>query len=75
MFRKTVQYALNLIQLFFYIRKIFESVPQSEWPTLVVADEYEERLSNCFVALYEIQILIWPQDKNEEGESFFHQNF
>ena len=38
----------------FYIRKIFESVPQSEWPTLVVADEYEERLSNCFVALYEI---------------------
>ena len=55
-----------------YIRKIFQTVPESEWPTLVVADEYEENFNSFFSALYEIQILIWPSDGAEQ-RPFFSQ--
>lgn len=54
----------------FYVQKIFETMPKNDWPTLVVADEYEQRLSNCFVALYEIQILIWPSEDDQQGNTF-----
>lgn len=56
-----------------YIRKLFDSVPESELPTLVVADEYEESLNNFIEALYEIQILIWQSDTpSDEDNPFLH---
>lgn len=39
-----------------YIRKLFET--ESKWPTLVVADEYEEDFTNFIRSFYEIQIFI-----------------
>ena len=56
-----------------YIRKLFEGVPESDYPTLVVAAEYEDSLSNFIDCVYEIQILIWQPDKDGAADGFLHE--
>lgn len=46
-----------------YIRKFFETMPESEYPSLVVADEYESSLMNFIDCVYEFQILIQPEEE------------
>lgn len=58
-----------------YIRKIFENIPQDEWPTLVIANEFEEDFTSFIESLYEIQILIWESDCNAEAKSSFVHEF
>lgn len=56
-----------------YIRRLFENVPDSERPRLVVANEYEEDFTSFVGSLYEIQILVWESDcKPGETPSFIH---
>jgi len=56
-----------------YIQKLFETIPESELPTLVIANEYEEDFTSFMESLYEIQILIWQSDYQSKEELFFHK--
>lgn len=58
-----------------YIRRIFEDIPQDEWPSLVIANEFEEDFTSFIESLYEIQILIWESDYNAEAKSSFIHEF
>lgn len=59
-----------------YIRGFFESSPEEEYPSLVVADEYEDNLGNFVDCFYEIQILTWQTDRaspENGGGGFLHE--
>nr|WP_319489032.1 helix-turn-helix domain-containing protein [uncultured Caproiciproducens sp.] len=58
-----------------YIRKLFETVPEGEFPTLVVANEYEENFTSFIESLYEIQILIWQSDYHHQEKFPFFDKF
>lgn len=57
-----------------WIRKLFDKVPESDRPTLVVANEYEEDFTSFVGSLYEIQILVWESScKPGEDLSYVHE--
>lgn len=51
-----------------FIRELFKHSSEAEYPSLVIADEYEDSLGNFVDCFYEIQILTWQTDNPRPGE-------
>ena len=48
------------------IRKLFDSSVEQEKPSLVIADEYENSLTDFISCVYEIQMLLWPVTEEQD---------